>query len=56
MPKKYFLSLRRTPYLGGRGQGVEALDDDKHVVYSDAEEEEGEDGVGGAVEEAHGRT
>ena len=41
------------PPLGGhRGrQGVQGLDNDKHVVDADAEEEEGQDGVGHAVRE-----
>ena len=33
-------------------EGVETLHDDEHVVYPDAEEEEGHHGVGGGVEEA----
>ena len=34
------------------GEGVEALDDDEHVVDADPEEEEGEDAVHGAEHEA----
>ena len=33
-------------------ESVETLDDDEHVVDADAEEEEGHDGMGRAVEEA----
>jgi len=36
-------------------QVVEALHDDEHVVDADAQEQEGDDVVHGAVEEAHGR-
>ena len=37
-------------------QDKENLNDDEHVVNADTEEKEGEDGVGGAVEEPDSRT